>query len=70
MSFLIFTAGWHADRLGLYRPGESQKVTIHVNSTQLAVWSLSSKFVVEPGKFSIKVGTSDQTFLNANLTVG
>ncbi|RDX48447.1 glycoside hydrolase [Lentinus brumalis] len=51
-------------------PGESQKVTIHVNSTQLAVWSLSSKFVVEPGKFSIKVGTSDQTFLNANLTVG
>ncbi|TFK83331.1 glycoside hydrolase family 3 protein [Polyporus arcularius HHB13444] len=50
-------------------PGESQKVTIHVNSTQLAVWSLSSKFVVEPGKFSIKVGTSDQTFLNATLTV-
>ncbi|RPD54124.1 glycoside hydrolase [Lentinus tigrinus ALCF2SS1-7] len=50
-------------------PGESQKVTIPVNSTQLAVWSLSNKFLVEPGKFSVKVGTSDQTFLNTTLTV-
>ncbi|KAI0701525.1 family 3 glycoside hydrolase [Cerioporus squamosus] len=50
-------------------PGESQKVKIRVNSTQLAVWSLSNKFVVEPGVFSVKVGTSDQTFLNTTLTV-
>ena len=50
-------------------PGESQKVTIPVKSTQLAVWSLSNKFVVEPGQFAVKVGTSDQTFLNTTLTV-
>ncbi|KAI0773508.1 glycoside hydrolase [Fomes fomentarius] len=51
------------------RPGESKKVSIRVNSTQLAVWSLNNKFVVEPGQFAIKVGTSDQTFLNTTLTV-
>lgn len=51
------------------RPGEAKKVSIRVNSTQLAVWSLSNKFVVEPGQFAIKVGTSDQTFLNTTLTV-
>ncbi|KAI0751919.1 glycoside hydrolase [Daedaleopsis nitida] len=49
--------------------GENKKVTIHINSSQLAVWSLSNKFVVEPGQFAIKVGTSDQTFLNTTLTV-
>ena len=53
----------------MHRPGEAKKVTIGVNSTQLAVWSLRNKFVVEPGTFAIKVGTSDQTFLNTTLTV-
>ena len=40
-----------------------------MNSTQLALWSLNNKFVVEPGKFAIKIGTSDQTFLSTTLTV-
>ncbi|KAI0686231.1 glycoside hydrolase [Earliella scabrosa] len=50
-------------------PGESKEVSIRVNSTQLALWSLNNKFVVEPGKFAIKIGTSDQTFLSTTLTV-
>ncbi|ETW84887.1 glycoside hydrolase family 3 protein [Heterobasidion irregulare TC 32-1] len=49
--------------------GASKTVTILVQSLQLAVWTLQSGWVVEPGAFAIKVGTSDQTFLNATLTV-
>ncbi|EJF59983.1 glycoside hydrolase [Dichomitus squalens LYAD-421 SS1] len=49
--------------------GESKTVTINVNSSQLALWSLRNSWVVESGTFAIKVGTSDQTFLNTTLTV-
>ncbi|TBU22737.1 glycoside hydrolase [Dichomitus squalens] len=49
--------------------GESKTVTINVNSSQLALWSLRNSWVVEFGTFAIKVGTSDQTFLNTTLTV-
>ncbi|TCD71921.1 hypothetical protein EIP91_000053 [Steccherinum ochraceum] len=49
--------------------GASQKVTIAVNNSQLAVWSLKNSWVVEPGQFVIKVGTSDQTFASTNLTI-
>ncbi|OCH93251.1 glycoside hydrolase [Obba rivulosa] len=49
--------------------GSSETVTIHVNSSQLALWSLQNTWVVEPGTFTIKVGTSDQSFLSTNLTV-
>ena len=44
-------------------------MSIEVDSSQLAVWTLSNTFVVEPGQFTVKVGTSDQAFLTANLTV-
>ena len=40
-----------------------------MNASQLALWSLDGAFVVEPGAFAIKIGTSDQTFLNTTLTV-
>lgn len=49
--------------------GGSKTVTIPVESSQLAVWTLSSGWVVEPGTFVLNVGTSDQVFLTRNLTV-
>ena len=51
------------------RAGSSETVTIPVKSAQLAVWTVKQKWVVEPGQFLIKVGTSDQTFLSTTLTV-
>ncbi|KAG9309769.1 family 3 glycoside hydrolase [Chiua virens] len=49
--------------------GQSQTVTIPVMSSQLAVWSLSDGWVVEPGDFNIFVGTSEEVYLNMTLTV-
>ncbi|KAH7904285.1 family 3 glycoside hydrolase [Hygrophoropsis aurantiaca] len=49
--------------------GTSQTVTIPVLSSQLAVWTMSGKWVVEPGQFAINVGTSEETYLNTTLTV-
>ena len=42
---------------------------MQINSTQLALWSLDGRYVVEPGNFTIKVGTSDTTYLNTTLVV-
>ncbi|KAF8644321.1 hypothetical protein AX16_008529 [Volvariella volvacea WC 439] len=50
-------------------PGESKTVSIKIESEQLAVWTVSNKWQVEPGEFRIKVGTSDQTFVQTTLTV-
>ncbi|RDB30408.1 Periplasmic beta-glucosidase [Hypsizygus marmoreus] len=49
--------------------GGSSTVTIKVLSSQLAVWTVQNKWVVEPGKFAVKVGTSDQVFGQTTLTV-
>ncbi|KAF7291790.1 Glycoside hydrolase family 3 protein [Mycena chlorophos] len=49
--------------------GGSTTVTIPVDISQLAVWTLDSTWVVEPGLFYINVGPSDQVYLTANLTV-
>lgn len=49
--------------------GSSKTVTIPVKSEQLAVWSLKQTWVVEPGQFLIKIGTSDESFVNTTLTV-
>ncbi|KAF5371497.1 hypothetical protein D9615_009637 [Tricholomella constricta] len=49
--------------------GGSETVTISILSSQLAVWSVQNKWVVEPGKFTVKVGTSDQVFAQTTLTV-
>ncbi|KAI0640646.1 glycoside hydrolase superfamily [Trametes meyenii] len=49
--------------------GSSKRVDIRVNATELAVWTLNNKWAVEPGQFAVKVGTSDQTFLNTTLVV-
>ena len=44
-------------------------MTIDVSGSSLSLWSEAGTFVVEPGAFAIRVGTSDQTFLNTTLTV-
>ncbi|KAF8972046.1 glycoside hydrolase family 3 protein [Flammula alnicola] len=49
--------------------GGSSTVSIKVLSSQLAVWTVQNSWLVEPGVFNVKVGTSDQTFAIANLTV-
>ncbi|KAH9853219.1 glycoside hydrolase superfamily [Lenzites betulinus] len=49
--------------------GESKRVVVPVNASELAVWTLDNAWVVEPGQFALKIGTSDQTFLNATLVV-
>ncbi|KAI0051485.1 glycoside hydrolase family 3 protein [Auriscalpium vulgare] len=49
--------------------GTSVTVSIGVQAGQLAVWTLQNSWTVEPGTFTVKVGTSDQRFLSTNLTV-
>ncbi|KAF8890444.1 glycoside hydrolase superfamily [Infundibulicybe gibba] len=49
--------------------GGSVTVSIQVLSSQLAVWTLQNAWAVESGAFTIKVGTSDQTFAQTTLTV-
>ncbi|KAJ7597640.1 glycoside hydrolase superfamily [Mycena floridula] len=49
--------------------GGSSTVSIDIPGSQLGVWTLSSGWVVEPGQFSVKIGTSDQVFAQTNLTV-
>ncbi|KAF8874876.1 glycoside hydrolase family 3 protein [Gymnopilus junonius] len=46
--------------------GKSATVSIPISSTQLQVWSSQSAWAVEPGTFTIKVGTSDQPFASTN----
>ncbi|SJL14428.1 related to beta-glucosidase [Armillaria ostoyae] len=48
--------------------GSSRTVTIPISSSQLAVWSYNG-WVVEPGNFNVKIGTSEETYVNATLTV-
>ncbi|KAI5114741.1 hypothetical protein M0805_001989, partial [Coniferiporia weirii] len=50
-------------------PHSSTEVKITIKSSQLAVWTLNNEFVVEPGQFAIKIGSSDTVYANATLTV-
>jgi beta-glucosidase len=49
--------------------GSSQTVSIEVQSEQLAVWNLNNEWAVEPGVFTVQVGTSAEAFATTNLTV-
>ncbi|KII90947.1 glycoside hydrolase family 3 protein [Plicaturopsis crispa FD-325 SS-3] len=49
--------------------GASLAVSIQVLSSQLAVWTLNNSWAVEPGQFTVKVGTSDRSILSTTLTV-
>ncbi|KAG8718107.1 hypothetical protein FRC08_005947 [Ceratobasidium sp. 394] len=50
-------------------PGQSKAVSVSIPIQNLAVWTLQNKFVVEPGKFSVKVGTSQAVYVNGTITV-
>ncbi|KAF9224664.1 family 3 glycoside hydrolase [Gyrodon lividus] len=49
--------------------GQSSTVTIPVMSSQLAVWAVTNRWVVEPGEFNIFVGTSEEVYIDTTLTV-
>lgn len=49
--------------------GQSSTVSITIDTANLAVWTLDNKFVVEPGAFKVKVGTSAVAYLETSLTV-
>ncbi|KAJ3760101.1 glycoside hydrolase [Lentinula raphanica] len=49
--------------------GSSQTVSIEIDSSQLALWNLDNQWAVEPGAFTVKVGTSDEVFAQTTLTV-
>ncbi|KAI5892796.1 glycoside hydrolase family 3 protein [Schizophyllum commune H4-8] len=49
--------------------GSSRTITIPVHNDQLAVWSARGTWVVEPGAFTIKIGTSEEAYLSTTLTV-
>ncbi|KAF4615931.1 hypothetical protein D9613_011320 [Agrocybe pediades] len=51
------------------KSGQSEEVSIKILSSQLAVWTVQNTWAVEAGAFNITVGTSDQSFSNATLTV-
>ncbi|THU91701.1 glycoside hydrolase [Dendrothele bispora CBS 962.96] len=48
--------------------GGSQTVTIEIPNRELAVWTIDNKWVVEPGQFTVKIGTSDTSFAQTNIT--
>ncbi|CAK5266567.1 unnamed protein product [Mycena citricolor] len=49
--------------------GQSTTVTIPITTSNLAIWTLNNAWAVEPGVFTIKIGTSDVVYLQSNLTI-
>ena len=49
--------------------GQSKSVSVSIPIKNLAVWTLQNKFVVEPGKFTVQVGTSQAVYVNGTITV-
>lgn len=47
------------DKIAL-QPGEEKNITFTVPYNQLGLWNAEMKYVVEPGKFSVKIGRSYQ----------
>jgi beta-glucosidase len=50
-------------------PGESKKVNIGIENEQMAVWTVGNKWVVEPGAFTVHVGSGSNAILRQNFTV-
>jgi beta-glucosidase len=49
--------------------GGSTRVTVPVRNEQLKIWSARQRWEVEPGNFTIRVGTSVDTYASATLAV-
>ncbi|QRW14954.1 glycoside hydrolase family 3 protein [Ceratobasidium sp. AG-Ba] len=50
-------------------PGQSKTASVSIPIQNLAVWTLQNKFTVEPGKFTVQVGTSQAVYVNGTITV-
>jgi beta-glucosidase len=50
-------------------PGQSKSVSVSIPVQNLAVWTLDNKFVVEPGKFTVQLGSSQAVYVNGTVTV-
>ncbi|KAH7340638.1 glycoside hydrolase superfamily [Rhizoctonia solani] len=51
------------------QPGQSKSVSVSIPVQNLAVWTLDNKFVVEPGKFTVQIGSSQTVYINGTVTV-
>ncbi|KAH7099310.1 glycoside hydrolase superfamily [Auriculariales sp. MPI-PUGE-AT-0066] len=51
------------------KAGEAKDVAVPIELSELAVWTLRSSHVVEPGAFAVKIGNSANVFVNGTLTV-
>lgn len=51
------------------QPGQSKSVSVSIPVQNLAVWTLNNKFVVEPGKFTVQLGSSQTVYINGTVTV-
>jgi len=52
------------------RPGESRRVTVNIPVSEMALWNVRMKRVVEPGDFDVMVGTSAEDIkLRGRFTV-
>ena len=53
------------------QPGEQRRVEFQLTPQELGLWNNDDKFIVEPGTFSIEVGSSSTDIrLKGSLTVG
>ena len=50
-------------------PGQKETVTFQLEPSDLALWNMDMKRVVEPGTFSISAGPSSVDLKTAKLTV-
>src|SRR6185503_1810251 len=52
------------------KPGESRKVGFLLPNSDLAIWDRQMRFVVEPGKFRMLLGSSSEDIrLNGEFTI-
>ncbi len=42
------------------RPKESRRVTFRLDRKDLGLWNRENRFVVEPGRFEVMIGSSSQ----------
>ncbi|KAF8317080.1 glycoside hydrolase [Clavulina sp. PMI_390] len=49
--------------------GQSVDVSIQIPMQDLAVWTVNSKWVVEPGSFTLRIGSSQEVLLNSTFAV-
>lgn len=53
----------------ILRPGETKTVTFHLPVSDLAFWNIDMKRVVEPGEFTLWLGTNSDEGLSADFEV-